>query len=254
MPFRYNPLERELKKMYRKISPVQRSQWTAGSLQDAGVEHIGEVRLVPPEKLVSFFSECVQRLRATRGSDLGDYLEFGVFNGNSIGSMHTAREELGVSSMRLFGFDAFQGLPEKAEHEDDGVWKKGFYSCSFEQMKECLIARGINPDDMTWVPGWYDETLTPETAQKYHIKDPGIVFIDCDTYSSSKAVLDFIQPLITKPVILCFDDWKLNDLDVKGMGEYQAFNEFLEANPQFKATPIKSYNRKSKSFLVQPHF
>ena len=48
------------------------------------------------------------------------------------------------------------------------------------------------------------------------------------------------------------DDWKLNDLDVKGMGEYKAFNEFLEENLHLKATPIKSYNRKSKSFLIKP--
>ena len=80
----------------------------------------------------------------------------------------------------------------------------------------------------------------------------GLAFIDCDTYSSSKTVLDFLKPLITEPVILCFDDWKLYDLDIKGEGEYRSFNEFLENNPQFEAEEIKSYNRKSKSFLVKP--
>lgn len=79
-----------------------------------------------------------------------------------------------------------------------------------------------------------------------------IVFIDCDTYSSSKAVLNFIGPLLIEPAILCFDDWKLNDLDIKGMGEYKSFNELLEQNPKLEAKEIKSYNRKSRSFLVQP--
>ena len=152
--------------------------------------------------------------------------------------------------MRLMGFDAFEGLPEGSENEDDGVWKKGFYSCSFEQMNECLTRRNINPDDITWVRGWYDQTLNEETREKLQLNNLGVIFIDCDTYSSSKTVLDFIAPLIKSPVIICLDDWKLNDLDIKGMGEYKSFNEFLETNPQLTATEIPSYNRKSKTFLV----
>ena len=58
----------------------------------------------------------------------------------------------------------------------------------------------------------------------------GIAFVDCDTYSSAKSVLDFLGPLLDRPAILVFDDLKLNTLDVKGMGEYKAFNEFLDAN------------------------
>ena len=48
------------------------------------------------------------------------------------------------------------------------------------------------------------------------------------------------------------DDWKLNNLDVHDMGEYKAFNEFLENNTQLEAQEIKSYNRKSRSFILQP--
>ena len=117
-------------------------------------------------------------------------------------------------------------------------------------MKECLRRRGVDPEDITWVCGWYDSMLTKETAKKYKLDNLGIVFVDCDTYSSSKSALDFIGPLITKPVIICFDDWKLNNLDLKGMGEYKSFNEFLDLNSHLKAEEIKSCNRKSKSFLV----
>lgn len=225
---------------------MPRSPWTAGAVTD-----ICTVNLVPPEALVSFFTRCIRRLHKLKGEYIGDYLEFGVFNGNSIGSMHLAREAAGGNS-RLFGFDAFEGLPAGSENEDDGVWKKGFYTCSFEDMENCLRRRNVNPGEITWVRGWYDQTLTEETKSKYQLENLGIVFIDCDTYSSSKAALDFIAPIITRPVIICLDDWKLNDLDVKGMGEYRSFNEFLETNTHLKAVPLKSYNRKSKTFLVQP--
>ncbi len=247
MNYRYSPIERIFKTVYRKFNPVPRSPWTAGHVED-----ICAVNLVPPQKLVDFFKGCLDLLRNLKGNEVGDYLEFGVFNGNSTGSMYLACKELKIDSMRLFGFDAFEGLPAGSEKEDDGVWKKGFYSCSFDQMKGCLSKRGVNAENITWIKGWYDQTLNHETVQKYSLHKFGLVFIDCDTYSSSKTVLDFLAPLITEPLIICFDDWKLNDLDIKEMGEYKSFNEFLDENPNLKAEEIKSYNRKSKSFIVQP--
>lgn len=248
MNFRYNFIYKIFIKLYRKFFPIQKSSYTEGYIKD-----ICSVNLVPPENLKTFFTNGINILKNIKGQEIGDYLEFGVFNGSSISSMYLTAKELGTDSVRLFGFDAFEGLPPGSENEDDGVWKKGFYSCSFEQMRECLQRKNIKPNDINWVKGWYENTLNDETIQKYQIKKIGIAFIDCDTYSSSKAVLDFIKPLLIEPAILCFDDWKLNDLDIKGLGEYKAFNEFLENNPSFKVKEIKSYNRKSKSFLIEPH-
>lgn len=246
MNFRYNFFQRTAKKLYREFSPVPTSPWTAGY-----VDNICAVNLVPPEKLVNFFKDCISHLKQIKGGDIGDYLEFGVFNGNSIGSMYLAREAKEIKSTRLFGFDAFEGLPPGSEKEDDRVWKKGFYTCSFEKMNECLSRRNVPPNEITWVKGWYDQTLNDELVSKFNLGNFGIIFVDCDTYSSSKTVLNFLAPLIKKPLIICFDDWKLNDLDIKGMGEYKSFNEFLEENSHLKATPIKSYNRKSRTFILE---
>jgi len=247
-PFRYTPQEIETKRLYRSTNPVPSSPWTDGSIDD-----ICSINLVPPKTLVSFFTGCIEKLQHLKGTEIGDYLEFGVFNGSSIGSMHIARTKTKmINEMRLFGFDAFQGLPPGSESEDGGVWKAGYYACSFAQTQSCLNRRGISPDDIEWVQGWYNETLVPSLTQNYDFKNLGIVFVDCDTYSSSKTVMDFITPLITSPVIFCFDDWKLNDLDLMEEGEYRSFNEFLEENSEITATEIPSYNRKSKSFLIQP--
>ena len=247
MAFRYSFLQKTSKKIYRSFVPVPRSPWTNGHVED-----ICAINLVPPEKLIHFFSECFDLLKKIKGEEIGDYLEFGVFNGNSMASLHEARQKMLIKQMRLFGFDAFEGLSAGAEKEDGGVWKKGFYACSLEQTHHCLIRRNISPDDIYWIKGWYDQTLTNDTAKKFDIQNIGIAFIDCDTYSSSKSVLDFLTPLIKQPLIVCLDDWKLNDLDLKNMGEYRSFNEFLEKNPHLKAQEIKSYNRKSKSFLIIP--
>lgn len=246
MSFRYNPIQRWAKIIYRKINPFPGSPWTKGKVDD-----ICKVNLVPPETLKSFFADCIKTLQDTKGKNVGDYLEFGVFNGSSLGSAYLTAKNLNLNSMRFFGFDAFQGLPEETDEEHD-VLQKGFYACSFEKMKECLKRRNVNPNDVIWIKGWYKDTLNEKTIKKHKIKNIGIVFVDCDTYSSSKAVLDFLAPLITEPAIFCFDDWKLYDMDIKGTGEYKSFNEFLEANTHLTAKEIKSYNRKSRSFLITP--
>lgn len=74
--------------MYRSFFSVPGSPWTAGNVED-----ICAVNLVPPERLIHFFKQCIQRLRKLKGGEVGDCIEFGVFNGNSIGSMYLAHKE-----------------------------------------------------------------------------------------------------------------------------------------------------------------
>lgn len=246
MNFRYNPIQRWLKTIYRRFNPIPGSPWTKGQVDD-----ICKINLVPPDTLRTFFANSIKRLQVIKGENIGDYLEFGVFNGSSIGSAYLTAKDVGLESMKFFGFDSFEGLPVGTEDEHD-ILQKGFYRCPFEKTKECLTRRNVNPDEVIWVKGLYSDTLNDETIKEKGIGRIGIVFIDCDTYSSSKAVLDFLAPLIVEPAIFCFDDWKLYDMDIKGTGEYRSFNEFLEKNRHIKAQEIKSYNRKSKSFLIKP--
>lgn len=246
MSYRYTPIKKFFIKLYRMIKPSVNSPYTIGPVDD-----ICAIQLVNPKKMQVFFKDCIKILRSLKGDHIGDYLEFGVFNGTSLSNMYFAAKSCGLDSIRMIGFDAFEGLPPESEREDAGVFKKGFYTCSFPQLEKCLERKGINPGDLTWIKGWYKDTLNQNTAEKYNVK-PGIVFVDCDTYSSSKSVLDFLVPLIDSPMIISLDDWRLYDLDIKGEGEYKSFNEFLEANPHLDAKEIKTYKRNSRTFLVKP--
>lgn len=203
-------------------------------------------------KAGTFFSSCHCATSTAQSEEIGAYLVFGVFNGASLASMIRTAKQNSLHDMRFLGFDAFEGLPAGAEKEDDGVRQQGFYACTFEDMQRCLTQQGIDPTSIEWISGWYDHTLTKTTAHQLALGDIGIIFIDCDTYSSSKTVLDWIGPQLISPAIICLDDWKLFDLDIKGMGEYQSFNEFLENNSHIRARSIRSYNRKSRSFLLLP--
>src|ERR1700754_4012454 len=90
--FRYTPLERALKKLYRKFFPVPKSPYTMGEVRD-----ICSVHLVPPNRLEKFFDMCIQLLQAIKGEHIGDYLEFGVFNGSSMASMYKTAQSFGLS-------------------------------------------------------------------------------------------------------------------------------------------------------------
>lgn len=107
MGFRYNPLKRGVKILYRKINPVPGSPWTKGKVDD-----ICKINLVPPETLKIFFTNCIKKLQKIKGKNIGDYLEFGVFNGSSLGSAYLAAKKMNLKSMRFLGFDSFEGVPK----------------------------------------------------------------------------------------------------------------------------------------------
>lgn len=130
MGFRYSSVQRISKKIFRIFFPVQKSPWTAGYVKD-----VCEVNLVPPEKLKVFFADCIKKLQEIKGkNNMGDYLEFGVFNGSSMSSMYLTTQKLNLNSMRFFGFDAFEGLPEGTDGEHD-VLKKDFMPVLLKRCK-----------------------------------------------------------------------------------------------------------------------
>jgi hypothetical protein len=66
-------------------------------------------RLVPVSALRTVLLDGLNLLADRHGrAALGDYLEFGVYNGTSLLCTYRACEEAGLTHVRLFGFDSFQ--------------------------------------------------------------------------------------------------------------------------------------------------
>lgn len=68
-------------------------------------------------------------------------------------------------------------------------------------------------------------------SKSYGIKKLAFVHIDCDYYSSTKEVLNYIEPYLQEGTVILFDDYycfKGNEQ----YGEQRAFNEFKKANPK----------------------
>lgn len=198
-------------------------------------------------RLTRTYRESIRRLlRSEPAEALGDYLEFGVYHGTTLSSIYEARRQLGLDRMRLFGFDSFQGLPQSAATEDDGLWTPGQFRSSLERTRENLSRWGVPPEDVTLVEGWFSETCTPETRTQYAIERASVIMIDCDLYSSTVEALAFCEPLIGTQAVIVFDDWGAGGLDDRRLGERRAFEEFLARHLDLRAEELHGLQYKDK--------
>jgi O-methyltransferase len=207
--------------------------------------------IVAAEDLTQKYREAWLWLRDGERDDApmaGDYLEFGVFNGTSLACMHSVVEELGLEGVRLFGFDSFEGLPETAGLESDGLWSAGQFQLDYEYTRKWLTRQGVDWTRVFLVKGWFKDTLTQELVDKYGVKRASVIMIDSDLYSSAQEALSFCAPLVADRAAIFFDDWF--PLADKHMGERKAFDEFMAANPELSAEDKGSYDETSKVFYL----
>ncbi len=198
---------------------------------------------MPPAEVLRVYRKGLAHLVEQRaGGPLGDYLEFGVFRGDSMLCMHRALDELGVDGVRLFGFDSFEGLPDVAPGDEDLGWAPGAFHSDYEMTRRRLTKGGVDWDRTTLVKGWYDETLTDALRNEHELRRASVIMIDCDLYSSSERALEFVAPLIHEEVLVLLDDWDGGTgLAEQNIGERRAFEEFLERHPELSAREFDTY-------------
>lgn len=207
--------------------------------------------LVPEKALTECYRNAIARLRAAEPkAPLGDYLEFGVCYGSSLACMHDALTATGEGSVRLFGFDSFEGMPEAAGREDNGNWTPGQLRSPLSFTRHLLTRRGIDWTRTHLVKGWFDQTLTPETVARHGIEQASVIMVDCVIYSSTRMALRFCGPLIRDRAVIIFDDWNAYDLAEQQMGERKAFEEFLAEHPDLVAEELPTYHRLAAVFLL----
>ena len=178
----------------------------------------------------------------------GDYLEFGVFEGDSfVAAFHLARKYQ-LPNMRFYAFDSFEGLPQSTgidATDQPGLAKGALSSGGVERFRSIISRRGVDLRKVDLIPGFYQDSL----KRKLPIKSAAIVYIDCDLYASTKPVLEFIGDYLQDGTILIFDDWFL----FKGRpdrGEQRAFREWLAASGRFRASEFRKFGWHGNSFIV----
>jgi hypothetical protein len=119
-----------------------------------------------------------------------DYLEFGVFHGDSILKWASINSH---PDSRFIGFDSFQGLPEE------------WVSVTGSAPKGSFSAEGVVPvtadPRVRFITGWFSETLRP-FLRDFHPRSRLVIHNDSDVYSSTLYMLSTVDPILATGSIL----------------------------------------------------
>ena len=138
------------------------------------------------------------------------WLEFGVASGRTINYISK------FTTQTVYGFDSFEGLPEK--------WRDGFDKGAFNRNGELPIVN----NNVVLVKGWFNETLPGFITSQN--KKVSFIHMDADLYSSTKCIFDTLKNYIDKDCVIVFDEL-VNYPGFNGdTGELKAFYEFITEN------------------------
>ena len=143
----------------------------------------------------------------------GYVAEFGVDKGKSFIQICAL-----FPNETVYGFDAFDGLPEGGKWHGNTIHKGMFANGGKPPF--AIPANGEIRN------GWFDVTL-PEFAKDIKGQPAKYLHIDCDVYSSTVTILKELRNSIVPGTIIVFDDY----CNYTGWrtGEWKAWQEFVKA-------------------------
>jgi hypothetical protein len=180
----------------------------------------------------------------------GDYAEFGCHGGMTFFLAYQEVRRTRYPRI-LWGFDSFCGLPSQKTPEDaHPKWVEGAMHTDLDEFHFICKFNGIPLSDYRVVPGFYENTLKPDlTATKLPI-NICLAYIDCDLYSSTISVLNFLSPRLKHGMIIALDDyfcWSNCQLS----GEKRAIKELFKENENFRLEPYVQFGWHGMSFVVE---
>jgi hypothetical protein len=179
----------------------------------------------------------------------GPYLEFGVGRGQTLWLAWRASRSYGLATP-IWAFDSFEGLPAPTSDIDESHpnWVAGAYANSQSSVRGNLSALGVDLDDVTFVPGFYSESVAPDRRGDLPTS-ASLVYIDCDMYESTVDALDYVGDVVRHGMLIGFDDWFCWS-STRSAGEQVAFAEFRARRPELTFHPFHPIGWHGMSFYV----
>ena len=187
----------------------------------------------------------------------GNIFEFGVFQGYTSILLAKYIRKFSFKDTSLHLFDSFEGLPkpedlDKKSYEFvSGDWVKGSMSVPdrTEELIQKKLLKILAKDKIKIIKGFFENTLENYLKQKSY--KARLIHLDCDTYSSSKLVLNmlFKYEVIQDGTLIIFDDW-MTSLGNPNLGQRKATNEVLTIYPKWSLEKYFNYGIGSHVFVV----
>ena len=180
----------------------------------------------------------------------GDYVEFGSHGGKTF---KLASDQIKKRNIKrhMWSFDSFEGLPANVTTADKHPkWQEGTMATDVDAFHRICKSNGIPKNKYTAVPGYYEESLTKLDASAAP-NNIALAYIDCDMYSSTVTVLNFLEPRLKQGMIIAFDDyfcWAADQIS----GERKAMAEFIVNSNKWNLVRYRDYGWAGASFVVEP--
>jgi len=136
-----------------------------------------------------------------------DYFEFGVCEGHSFKWWLQKKQN---TTSNFYGFDTFEGLPEKY-----GFFEKGTMAATIEYLN-------IKDTRASFYKGLFQDTLNP-FLENYKSSNKKIIHLDADIFSSTIFTLSQLFRFLNKGDIIIFDEFAVPT------HEFMAFKIFSES-------------------------
>lgn len=181
----------------------------------------------------------------------GDYVEFGCHGCRTFKLAYSESRKYS-HNCKLWAFDSFQGLPPPAGAEDaHPAWIAGNLRTSLTEFVQACQRHKIPESKFHIVEGFYEQTLRDDGGSSARLPtDIAIAYIDCDLYSSTKAVLGFLSTRLKHGMIIAFDDyycWSSTAI----AGERKAWLEMTSQDDRFHFLPYFQIGWSGMSFVVE---
>ncbi len=179
----------------------------------------------------------------------GDYVEFGS-HGATTFCLAYHQAALHRHKAKLWAFDSFQGFPEQRDALDEHPkWQKGRMSTSLDKFHQLCRSRGVPRSAYKVFPGYFSDVL-PNLPVDDAPDNIALAYVDCDLYSSTMDVLDFLTPRFKHGMVIAFDDYYCWS-DTQASGERMAMMECFGKLQKWELIPHLQFGWHGLSFVVQ---
>lgn len=167
------------------------------------MKRLGILKLKDFSKLKKYRNKEEHLRNAYNNAELDGYIiEFGVYVGN------TVRRIAKFTNQTIYGFDSFEGLPERWKWNTSIIHNKGYFKV--DELPKV-------PKHVKLIKGWFKDTIPVWKEQ--HKKPIKYLHIDSDLYSSCITILTELNNQISPGTIIVFDEL------LKGTSSYQYWKD-----------------------------
>ena len=155
-------------------------------------------------------------------------LEFGTSDGYAFTKMLYATRYLGMDDrVWVHAFDSFEGMPPARDLKDldlvsDDSWVQGEFRGRYKELQEYCFQHYRNYEIHK---GYFNQTLTDTFLSSLQIYQPILVWIDCDYYSSAKAVFERLIFHLPNGCVVYFDEFEKLNFGSRFTGEARLVHE-----------------------------